>query len=297
MVILSRLHYLQHIQLRRLGSSLRPPPFGMKPLLRTVVGTTGICLMRNAWKEDQHPSFINFISTFLSANSFRLNFVPIAPDFIFNCGGLSVAFIFVSNWDCNNVAPIFNRVKELKMQFARFYVVIALPAKEQMNSFIQSYFTFGMVIGKPTFVPVQDLEMGFEKMVKIAHSSGVYKQERIGEKLKEEVSWLILHSYTVIVLGVPSEMKNNIDVRILIWILKRKQLVQRMDFYLKVVTSIPGIDNHDANALSQAIGSVQAIAKASKEQILENTDLSTNKAEVVSRFLRDPKFYSRPKIN
>jgi len=49
--------------------------------------------------------------------------------------------------------------------------------------------------------------------------------------------------------------------------------------------------------LSQAIGSVQAIAKASKEQILDNTDLSTDKAELVSRFLRDPKFYSRPKIN
>ncbi|MCI38024.1 hypothetical protein A2U01_0059252, partial [Trifolium medium] len=30
--------------------------------------------------------------------------------------------------------------------------------------------------------------------------------------------------------------------------LKRKQLVQGMNFYLKVVTSIPGIDNHDANA-------------------------------------------------
>ena len=51
----------------------------MRPLLRTVVVTAGVCLMRNAWKEDQHPSFINFISTFLSANSFRLNFVPIAP--------------------------------------------------------------------------------------------------------------------------------------------------------------------------------------------------------------------------
>ncbi|KAG5139073.1 hypothetical protein JHK84_032841 [Glycine max] len=237
--------------------------FRMRPLLDIVVGTAGVCLMRNAWKEDQHPSFINFISTFLSANSFRLNFVPIAPDFIFNCGGLSVAFIFVTNWDCNNVAPIFNRVKKLKMQFARFYVVITFPPKEQIDSFIQSYFKFGMVIGKPTFVSVQDLEMGFEKIVKIAHSSGVYKQERIGEKLKAE----------------------------------RKQLVQGMNFYLKVVTSIPGIDNHDANALSQAIGSVQAIAKASKEQILENTDLSTDKAEMVSRFLRDPKFYLRPKIN
>ncbi|XP_029127246.1 protein PARTING DANCERS isoform X2 [Cajanus cajan] len=220
------------------------------PSHATFSATAGVCLMRNAWKGDQHPSFINFISTFLSANFFRLNFVPIAPDFIFNCGGLSVAFIFVTNWDCNNVAPIFNRVKKLKMQFARFYVIITLPAKEQIDSFIQSYFKFGMVIGKPTFVPVQDLEMGFEKMVKIAHSSGVYKQEKIGEKLKAE----------------------------------RKQLVQGMNFYLKVVTSIPGIDNHDANA-------------ASKEQILENTDLSTDKAEMVSRFLRDPKYYLRPKIN
>ncbi|XP_058757435.1 protein PARTING DANCERS-like [Vicia villosa] len=217
----------------------------------------GVCLMRSSWKEDQRSSFIDFISTFLSANSFRLNFVPIVPDFIFNCGGLSVAFIFVTNWDCNNVAPIFNRIQQLKAQFSRFYVVITLPGKEEMDSFIESYFKFGMVIGKPTFIPVKDLEMGFEKMVKIAHSSGViilqliavYKQEGIEENFKAE----------------------------------RKKLVQGMNFYLKVVTSIPGIDNHDANALSQAIGSVQAIANASKEQILENTDLSTDKAEMVSR--------------
>lgn len=93
--------------------------------------------MRNCWKEEQHPSFINFISTFLTANSFRLNFVPIAPvtpdsffshpslcfnalkfdsergiflqDFIFNCGGLSVAFVFVTKWDHTNVAPTFSR--------------------------------------------------------------------------------------------------------------------------------------------------------------------------------------------
>lgn len=49
--------------------------------------------------------------------------------------------------------------------------------------------------------------------------------------------------------------------------------------------------------LNQAIGSIEAIAKASKEQILENTDLSADKAEVVSRFFRDPKFYLSPKIN
>jgi len=89
---------------------------------------------------------------------------------------------------------------------------------------------FGMVIGKPTFVPVQDLEMGFEKMVKIAHSSGgrtrIFKLEcfvriyvshfptncsiqarKNWRKIERWGQWLILHSYTVIVLGVPSEIK------------------------------------------------------------------------------------------
>ena len=36
-------------------------------------------------------------------------------------------------------------------------------------------------------------------------------------------------------------------------VLKRKQLVQGMNFYLKVLTSIPGIDNHDANSVNSSI--------------------------------------------
>lgn len=31
---------------------------------------------------------------------------------------------------------------------------------------------------------------------------------------------------------------------------QRKQAVQEMEVFLKVVTSIPGIDNHDANAVA-----------------------------------------------
>lgn len=49
--------------------------------------------------------------------------------------------------------------------------------------------------------------------------------------------------------------------------------------------------------LNQAIGSIEAIAKASKEYILENTDLSVDKAERIRSFFRDPKFYLSPKIN
>lgn len=48
--------------------------------------------------------------------------------------------------------------------------------------------------------------------------------------------------------------------------------------------------------LNQAIGSIEAIAKASKEYILENTDLSAEKAEKITRFFRDPKYYLGPKI-
>lgn len=105
-------------------------------------------MMRITWRDEQHPSFINFISNFLTTNSFRLNFVAIPPvissvflfvisiyvkqiikgslvhhslnsvmvaiaialqDFIFNCGGLSVAFIFVTSLDSTNVSQIFGR--------------------------------------------------------------------------------------------------------------------------------------------------------------------------------------------
>ncbi|KAM1682645.1 hypothetical protein EV1_033575 [Malus domestica] len=226
-------------------------------------GGGGVCMMSNTWRDEQHPSFINFVSTFLAANSFRLNFVPITPDFIFNCGGSSVAFIFMTSLDSGTISQFFGRVQKLKLQFANLYVVITLPTKEQNDLFVRSYFKFGMELGKPTFVLVKDLEMGFEKITKIAHSRGVCKRGDATTKLKAE----------------------------------RKQTMQTPGIFQKVITAIPGIDNHDANALNQAIGSIEGIAKASKEHIMENTDLSADKAQVLSRFFRDPKFYLSPKIN
>lgn len=71
-----------------------------------------------------------------------------------------------------------------------------------------------MELGKPTFIPVQDLEMGFEKIVKLAHARGgkliteqkikkyislklrlnvvfaVCKRQNVISKLKADVSWL-----------------------------------------------------------------------------------------------------------
>ncbi|KAK1370994.1 protein PARTING DANCERS-like [Heracleum sosnowskyi] len=226
-------------------------------------GAAGVCMMSNTWRDEQHPSFINFISSFLSSNSFRLNSVPITPDFIFNCGGLSVAFIFVTDWRSNNITTVMSRVQKLKAQFANIYVVVVLPTEEQNDSFIRGYFNYGMELGRPTFIPVQDLEMGFEKIVKLAHARGVCKRQDVISKLKAD----------------------------------RERSVQGMEIFLKVVTSIPSVQNHDANSLYQAIGSVEAISKSSKKFIMEHTDLSAEKAETIERFFRDPKFYLSPKIS
>ncbi|KAL8143988.1 hypothetical protein V2J09_017020 [Rumex salicifolius] len=219
-------------------------------------------MMSSKWKEEQPPNFINFISSFLSKNCFRLNFVPIPPDFIFNCGGLSAAFMFVTNWNPDNTSQVYSRALKLKEQFAHFYVVITLSTREQNDLFARSYFESGFDIGRPSFVPVLDLEMGFEKLVKIAHSLGVCKQQDVINRMKDE----------------------------------RKQAMQSMDAFVSAVTSIPGLDNHDANSLSQAVGSIEAIAKASKEYLLENTDLSAEKVETVARFFKDPEFFLSPKL-
>ncbi|PAN17828.2 hypothetical protein PAHAL_3G158400 [Panicum hallii] len=223
----------------------------------------GVCMMSTSWRDKQHPNLINFMATFLAANSYRLNFLSVSPDFIFNNGGTSVAFVFETNWDSEKEPAVFSRVNTLKRQFKHLYVVVVLPTGEQIESFNQSYFKYGMVLGCPTFVPVCDPEMGFEKIVKIAHARGVCKQQDIITTMRNE----------------------------------RAQAVQCMDAFLRVLTSIPGIDSHDANALAQAIGSIEAIAKASKEFILENTDLSTEKAQRIFRFFRDPQYYLSPKIN
>ncbi|CAI9267162.1 unnamed protein product [Lactuca saligna] len=168
-------------------------------------GVGGVCLMSTKWRDEQHSSFINFISCFLTSNSFRLNFVPIAPDLIFNCGGLSLAFIFVINSDCNNPGPMFSRAQKLKTQFAHLYVVVILPSKEQNDSFVHSYFSHSKDIGRPTFVPALDLEMGFENIVRIAHARGVCKRHDAVSKLKAE----------------------------------RERSVQGMNAFLRVVSSIP----------------------------------------------------------
>lgn len=48
--------------------------------------------------------------------------------------------------------------------------------------------------------------------------------------------------------------------------------------------------------LIQAVGSIEAVSRASKNYILENTDLSPEKAETIVKFFNDPKYFLCPKI-
>ncbi|KAI4331539.1 hypothetical protein MLD38_029724 [Melastoma candidum] len=212
-------------------------------------GSAGVCMMNEAWKNEQQPSFISFISSFLRDNSFRINSVPINPDLIFNCGGLSAAFVFVTAWDAHNASAVFSRIRKVSEEFAHLYVVVALRTKEHNDSFVRSYFKFEIQVGRPTFMPVLDPEMGFEKIVKIALALGACKQQDAIRKLKAE----------------------------------RRQSIQRMDLFVGILTSIPSIDTHDTNSLHQALGSVEAIVRASQEAILEKTDLSPEKAHTIRR--------------
>ncbi|XP_031488599.1 protein PARTING DANCERS homolog isoform X3 [Nymphaea colorata] len=223
----------------------------------------GVCMINNSWRDEQRPDFIQFVSSFLRANAYRLNFLPIAPDFIFNNGGLSVAFIFITNWNPQNIPAIFGRITKLKNQFGHFYAVATICSAEQNESFINSYFKYGIEIGKPTFIIVDNPEMGFEKIVKIAYVKGECKRKDVISKLKTE----------------------------------RELSVQVMEAYVNVITAIPGLDNHDASALIGSIGSIEALSKASKEFIMENTDLSAEKAELIEKFFKDPKYYLSPKFN
>lgn len=53
---------------------------------------------------------------------------------------------------------------------------------------------------------------------------------------------------------------------------------------MTTITSIWGLDTHDANSLLAGIGRIQDVAIASDEEILRKTDLSVEKARIIVSF-------------
>ncbi|KAI5000102.1 hypothetical protein ZWY2020_004691 [Hordeum vulgare] len=199
----------------------RPPP------------TRGICMMSTSWRDKQTTT----LSTSMTSSSTM---------------GAIIAFIFETNrlreWSCccfskvrHSSLPCLTKtsllwclVNALKRQYKNLYVFVAVPTVEQIKSFNQFYFKYGMELGCPTFVPVNDSEMGFEMILKIAHARGVCKQQDISSTMRNE----------------------------------REQAVQSMDAYIRVLTSIPGIDDHDANMVEKMadIRVREAIQKAKETE-------------------------------
>ncbi|PRQ24701.1 hypothetical protein RchiOBHm_Chr6g0275321 [Rosa chinensis] len=105
-------------------------------------------------------------------------------------------FFFFNKFDVNHCN--YCRTQILKQQFAHLYVICTLPTKEQNDLFVRSYFNFGLELGKPAFVLVKDLEMGFEKMLRIVYARGVCKREDVTTKLKAQVGVVSIQTLTII---------------------------------------------------------------------------------------------------
>lgn len=219
-------------------------------------------MMNVKWR-DRHPHLLHSLSSLLHAASYRLNFLPIEPDFIFNTAGLSIAFIFIASWESeDDTTATFGRIEKMKAQFGHFYVIATIKTNDDNRRFIDSYFKSGLAIGKPTFIPVRNAFMGFEKMLKLALVHGEIKRHDVVAKINIE----------------------------------REQSVQSVEACISALTAIPGIDTHDAHTLMQGLGSIEAISKASQKAILESTDLCAEKAETIVKFFNDPQYYLRPNI-
>ncbi|KAH7306895.1 hypothetical protein KP509_22G036300 [Ceratopteris richardii] len=115
-------------------------------------------------------------------------------------------------------------------------------------------------IAMPPFIPVNDGQMALERMLNLADVHAECKRQ-----------------------GTVSQVDN-----------EREDLVCSNDAFVVAISSIHGLTPHDANTLQQGIGSIEEIMAASKEDILDNTDLSAEKADAVVKFFHDPPFYMNP---
>ncbi|KAH7306894.1 hypothetical protein KP509_22G036300 [Ceratopteris richardii] len=189
---------------------------------------TGICLGNVHWK-NSNPSLAQRLELMLDSSGYRVRFLTIAPDFIFNSMGLSVAFLLITEWNEDTITAALDRSKTFE-------------------------------IAMPPFIPVNDGQMALERMLNLADVHAECKRQ-----------------------GTVSQVDN-----------EREDLVCSNDAFVVAISSIHGLTPHDANTLQQGIGSIEEIMAASKEDILDNTDLSAEKADAVVKFFHDPPFYMNP---
>eukprot|EP00249_Psilotum_nudum_P017864 c26528_g1_i2 orf=333-803(-) len=99
----------------------------------------GICLCSTAWREG-HPDLACLLSSMLESSPYRMKFQSIVPDFIFNSGGISVAFVLLIDWTDENLQRTFERSAKIKERFRNCHVILTVPSDEVNQSFLRSYF-------------------------------------------------------------------------------------------------------------------------------------------------------------
>ncbi|KAH7306891.1 hypothetical protein KP509_22G036300 [Ceratopteris richardii] len=175
--------------------------------------------------------------------------------------GLSVAFLLITEWNEDTITAALDRAGKIRRTFRNCYAIYSVSSNEANESFLDAYFrskTFE--IAMPPFIPVNDGQMALERMLNLADVHAECKRQ-----------------------GTVSQVDN-----------EREDLVCSNDAFVVAISSIHGLTPHDANTLQQGIGSIEEIMAASKEDILDNTDLSAEKADAVVKFFHDPPFYMNP---
>ncbi|MCO5614353.1 hypothetical protein L7F22_068632 [Adiantum nelumboides] len=220
----------------------------------------GICLGNVHWK-NTNPSLAQLLASMLDFSGYRLRFLTIAPDFIFNSVGMSVAFILMTEWNEDTISATLDRVGKIRKLFRNCYVIFAVSSNEANQCFINAYFRSKSIeIAMPPFIPVADGPMALERMLNVADVHAECKRQGTVKQIDQE----------------------------------REELVCSSEAFVAAISSIRGLSPHDANTLQQGIGSIEEIMGASKEEIMENTDLSAEKAEAIVKFFHDAEYYMTP---
>lgn len=223
----------------------------------------GVCLGNVHWK-NSNPSLAQLLESMLESSGYRLKFLSIAPDIIFNSMGVSVAFVLMTDWSSDTIATTLDRAGKIKKIFKNCYIIFTVTSDEANQCFLDAYFRINSVaIARPPFIPVIDGPMALERMLNLAFVHAECKRQGTITQIDQE----------------------------------REELVCSSEAFVAVMSSVRGLSLHDANTLLQGIGSIEEISGASKEEILYSTDLSAEKAEAIVRFFNDPEYHMTPVSN
>ncbi|KAG0609475.1 hypothetical protein M758_8G187000 [Ceratodon purpureus] len=212
----------------------------------------GVWLCSAPWR-DANLDLVPGLESLLRASNCNLKFIPgsfTTPDFIATiASGSTVAFIVVTNAAYLSSSNLWKRVTRMGTIFQTSYVLVTISSEDEKAAFNDAYFSLVESDNTP-LLQIPDKTMAGEMMMELAVGHAELKRQ--GRSAFEK--------------------------------LEREKFVSTDEAYVTTITSIWGLDTHDANSLLAGIGCIQDVANASEEEILRKTDLSVEKARTIVSF-------------